>query len=104
NLFIQRVSRGGGSGREYRRGSRRRHRASAPGEYPATDTGRLVNSIAYQMHGPREGAIFSDLEYAGYLADGTSRMDPRKMLRDALQEVLDNDPNPGPLAGAVRLK
>jgi hypothetical protein len=104
NLFIQRVSRGGGSGRVYRRGTRRQHRASAPSEYPATDTGRLVNSIAYQMHGPREGSLFSDLEYARHLTEGAANMAARRMLKDALTEVLDNRPDPDPLAGAAKLK
>jgi len=107
NLFIQRVSRGGGGGRTYRRGRGRVHRASAPGEYPATDTGRLVNSVAFEMHGPRSGSIFSDLEYAKYLAEGTGggeRMAARRMLADALREVLESRPNTDPLARAARLE
>src|SRR5262245_16673354 len=79
NLFIQRVSRGGGTGRSYRRGRQSVHRASAPGEFPATDSGRLVNSVWYQMLGPREGMLYSDLEYAAYLTTGTRNMEARKM-------------------------
>jgi len=104
NLFIQRVSRGGGGGRTYRRGRGRTHRASAPGEYPATDSGRLANSIAYQMHGPREGSVFSDLEYARYLTEGTAHMEARRMLADALTEVLENRPATDTLAAAARIE
>lgn len=104
NLFVQRVSRGGGGGRVYRRGRHITHRASGPGEYPATDQGRLVNSIATQMHGPREGSIFSDLEYSRYLTEGTAHMSARRMLRDALLEVLENVPGTDRLANAAKIE
>src|SRR5262245_5059366 len=99
NHFIRNVSRGGGAGRQY--GS---HRASAPGEYPATDEGRLVNSIDYRMTGPRSGRLHSDLIYAGYLTTGTERMAPRKMLVDALNETLSERPENDVLARAVTLR
>src|SRR5262245_48947200 len=73
NVFIRNVSRGGGSGRIYRRGLTGFHRASAPGEYPATDHGRLVNSIDYRMISPTEGALFSEIDYAEFLTTGTRR-------------------------------
>lgn len=101
NLFVQRVSRGGGGGRVY---GRREHRASAPGEYPATDSGRLVNSVHYEMRGPREGALFSDVEYAAYLTEGTFKMAPRLMLADALEEVLNNRPRTDVLARVARME
>jgi len=103
NLFIMRVSRGGGSGRVYRRGLRTQHRASSPGEYPATDEGRLVGSINYEMHGPREGAIYSEVEYARYLTEGTAHMAQRLMLADALREVLANRPATDRLVRAAKL-
>src|SRR4051812_6167880 len=49
---------------------------SAPGEYPAHQTGALGDSIDWQMDGPREGALFSDINYAAYLAEGTVKMAP----------------------------
>lgn len=104
NLFIQRVSRGGGSGKTYRRGRGRYHRASSAGEYPATDSGRLVSSIDWRMNGPREGTLYSDLEYSRYLADGTGRMSARRMLGDALTEVLESRPATDRLASAARIK
>jgi len=97
NTFITNASRGGGGGRTYGR-----HTASAPGEYPATDSGRLVGSVDTQMNSDREGELFSDVEYARYLAGGTSRMAPRKMVYEALTEALDARPDFEALAAAVK--
>jgi len=106
NLFIQQMSRGGGSGAYYRRGGKRR---SAPGEYPVTeagtaDAGRLVNSVQYEMRGPHEGALFSEVQYATYLAEGTRHMAARRMLADALTEVLESRPREDALASAARIR
>src|SRR5258707_11771724 len=46
------------TGRGYESGSsgtKIRHRASAPGEPPAPDTGQLVDSVTYQMRRTPEG-------------------------------------------------
>lgn len=99
--FVQAAS---GSGSAAPQGSRRRTRHSAPGDYPASDTGRLVNSLAHEMTDVRAGRLFSDAEYAGCLARGTSRMAPRRMLGDALSETLSNRPELDKLASAVRFE
>jgi len=109
NLFVMRVQRGEGSGVYYKRGRGRGKRRSAPGEYPVTeigtpDAGRLANSVATQMHGPREGSLFSDVQYARYLTEGTAHMEPRRMLHDALTEVLENRPATDRLVSAARLE
>lgn len=67
------------TGREYVRGKNRDivHRASAPGEAPATDTGTLVNSIYNEDRGKYAKAIGSRLPYAYYLEFGTFKMDKR---------------------------
>jgi hypothetical protein len=75
---------------------------SKPGEYPRTDTGRLVNSAHTQMLSPFEGSLRSDVEYAEYLTRGTSRMAPRKMLREALDEEILERPETDQLAQAAR--
>jgi hypothetical protein len=75
NIFIQNVSRGGGP--------------SVGGEYPVTDTGRLVNSVDFQMNGPREGQLDSDVSYAVFLTTGTTKMAKRKMLPEALEEAME---------------
>lgn len=61
------------------------HQASAPGEAPATDTGRLVTSIKVKRTGT-EGTVGSQLDYAFYLEYGTLRMEPRPWLRPALRD------------------
>jgi hypothetical protein len=53
------------------------HRASAPGEAPATDTGTLVSSITFRMAEPLTAEIESRLDYATYLEFGTANMAPR---------------------------
>ena len=64
------------------------HRASAPGEAPANDTGTLVRGIevrkgqedfTYEVH--------SIADYAGYLEYGTSRMAPRPYLQPAAKKA-----------------
>jgi hypothetical protein len=60
------------TGREYARGvnNDKVHRASAPGEAPATDTGTLVNSIYNESRGKYSRAIGSRLSYAYILEFG----------------------------------
>lgn len=102
NTFIRHMS-GSHSGRTYRRGKSGSHTASAPGDWPATDSGRLASSTDYQMTGPREGTLGSDIEYAVYLTLGTYKMGPRQMYQEALQEVMDQRPAGDELAKAVTL-
>jgi phage gpG-like protein len=67
------------TGREYPRGANgeKIHRASAPGEAPATDWGDLVNSTYLTKVDDYTAAIGSRLAYAFYLEFGTLRMEPR---------------------------
>jgi len=102
-LFVRQMSRGRGGGRVYRRG-RRLHYASAPGEYPVTDYGGLAPSVHPEMTGPREGRLSSDVYYARYLTTGTERMEPRRMLADALNETLAQRPESDQLAKAARIR
>ena len=93
NHFIRNVSRGS-------------NRRSLPGEFPATDSGRLVGSVsdpgAIEMLTPRMGSLRSDLEYAEYLTTGTRKMAPRKMLGDALDAVIRARPEVDHLAKAAK--
>lgn len=75
---VQGVRGGAATGRVYRRGSRT-HQASAPGEYPASDTGRLMGSIMSDIQ-PMEARVGTNLEYGRFLEFGTSRMAPRPWL------------------------
>lgn len=67
------------TGREYPRGVNgdKIHRASAPGQAPATDTGALVSSTYISQVDSFTQAIGSRLDYAFYLEFGTLRMEPR---------------------------
>lgn len=104
NLFVNKVNRGHGSGVRYRRRRRSEHQGSAPGDFPAGDTGALAASIGVEMEGPRSGRLFSDIEYARYLTEGTMHMALRKMLHDAMQEVLEQRPQTDQLANAAKLE
>src|SRR5690554_341120 len=60
------------------------HVASAPGDAPNTDTGRLVSSILVDVK-PFGIFVGSTLQYAGHLEFGTSSMEPRPWLNPALE-------------------
>lgn len=86
---VKSIQRGPKTGRTYppirgRRGSP--HTASAPGEAPATDTGRLANSIRTAKDG-RSHLVGTSLEYGLHLEFGTTRMEPRPWLVPAVSEA-----------------
>lgn len=83
NEMVETLHNGEKSGKLYKRGNKT-HRASAPGEAPATDTGQLARSIrnVYSRSqisatvGPRSNA-----PYAKSLEFGTSKMAARPFVR-----------------------
>ena len=76
------------TGREYPRGRDKIHRASAPGQAPATDTGTLVSSIYNEDRGRNAKAIGSRLPYAFYLEFGTFKMDARPAWVPAVERAI----------------
>ena len=76
------------TGREYPRGRNKTHRASAPGQAPATDTGTLVSSIYNEDRGRNAKAIGSRLPYAFYLEFGTFKMDARPSWVPAVERTI----------------
>jgi len=65
----------GPAGRQYR------HQASAPGESPATFTGKLARGLKFQVGGTElEVGADKDVDYAPYLEQGTNNMVPRPYL------------------------
>lgn len=75
-----------GTGRIYIRGGKV-HRASAPGEPPAVDTGRLRSSITHEVKiqgNEVSGLVGTNVEYAKYLELGTNKMAARPFLRPAV--------------------
>lgn len=54
-------------------------------KYPRrVDTGRLRNSITHEVHG-KSVDIGTNVEYAGYVHDGTSKMEPNRFLVNAAE-------------------
>lgn len=77
------------TGRIYRRRGVE-HQASAPGQAPASDTGRLVQSgrTSYDKAEVSGTAQWST-DYAEYLEHGTEKMEPRPFARPALANKKD---------------
>jgi HK97 gp10 family phage protein len=74
-----------GTGRQYGR-----HQASAPGQPPATDTGRLAASIREELRQDGKGlveVVGTNVVYARPLERGTRSMAPRPFLRRALAKT-----------------
>lgn len=63
------------------------HRASAPGESPAMDTGTLSGSIQVEPTGATSAAVFTNQDYAAHLEYGTIHMAPRPAWVPAAEEV-----------------
>jgi len=77
----QKIQGGGRGGRVYRRRTVS-HQASAPGEFPKSDTGQLVASLFFKLSSDKLRAFFgTKLAYGRYLEYGTSRMQARPWLR-----------------------
>lgn len=73
------------SGREYKRRSVI-HRASAPGEAPASDTGRLVNAIHIILETAGTAIMRVATAYAMLLEVGTSKMAARPAAVPAMEK------------------
>lgn len=65
----------------------RSHRASAPGEAPAMDTGQLVNSIGVSKRGWMTVAVTAHTPYAMPLEFGTRKMAARPFFRPSAAKV-----------------
>lgn len=61
------------------------HTASAEGDAPNTDTGKLVSSIAAEKVGLADYEVGTNLDYGEHLEMGTSFMRPRPWLVPALE-------------------
>ena len=76
--IVKAYQRGPATGITYEKSNpRRTHTASAPGEAPATDTGRLASSVNYKREGAMSATVGSNIVYAAMLEFGTSRIAPR---------------------------
>lgn len=87
---IRGIQRGPASGRVYEKYEpRRTHQASAPGQYPMSDTGRLANSVDFNLPAPGrfEGMVGTNVVYGRYLEFGTSRMAARPWLMPSFEKA-----------------
>lgn len=80
--FRDGITSGPKTGRRY--GS---HQASAPGEYPAIVSRKLLRSIKKRVTSV-DSEVGSNVFYSRFLADGTSKMAPRSMSRRAMEEAI----------------
>jgi HK97 gp10 family phage protein len=84
------IASGQKSGRTYQRGTVT-HRASAPGEAPASDTGRLINSISSHLNSVKglESFVVAGrgiVKYARMLEFGTAKMAARPFMFPAFEK------------------
>ena len=85
---VRSIMSGGKSGRVYMRGGVT-HQASAPGQPPASDTGRLVQSARTEYNNDElTGKVIFSTVYAAALEFGTEKMEARPYLRPAFLEQL----------------
>ena len=87
-LAVAGIEGGPKSGRVYRRGNVS-HRASAPGQYPASDTGRLASSVKMVLPSPGkiEGQVGTNVTHGKYLEFGTSKMAARPWLLPSFKKA-----------------
>jgi len=65
---------------------RRTHRASAPGQAPASDTGNLVSKIKVRQKNKDTVEVESGANYSAFLEYGTSKMQPRPFMLPAFEK------------------
>jgi HK97 gp10 family phage protein len=84
------IMKGPKSGLLYKRGKgsgkkQKYHRASAPGQPPATDTGILASSIESKRDG-LSAIVWTEKVYGKYLEFGTRDIEPRPWLTPAVEQ------------------
>ena len=74
-------------GKTYKKTGGKIHVASAGGEPPAVDTGKLLNSFEIGLEASLKGYVLANTTYAKHLEFGTSKMQERPFLRPATEKV-----------------
>ena len=83
---IRSIQQGSKSGKTYKRyNPTRTHKASAPGEAPASDTGNLVRNIRVKQKSLDIVTVESRASYSKFLEYGTSKMQARPFLFPAFK-------------------
>ena len=84
---IKSIQTGAKSGVMYQKyNPRREHRASAPGQAPASDTGNLVSKIIVRQKSQDVTSVESNANYSAYLEYGTSKMEARPFMLPAFEK------------------
>ena len=84
---IKSIQAGAKSGIVYEKyNPRRSHRASAPGQAPASDTGNLVSKIIVKQKSKNITNVESNADYSAFLEYGTSKMEPRPFMFPAFEK------------------
>jgi len=84
---IKSIQSGAKSGIVYEKyNPRRSHRASAPGQAPASDTGNLVSKIMVKQKTKNITNVESNADYSAFLEYGTSKMEPRPFMLPAFEK------------------
>jgi HK97 gp10 family phage protein len=87
NHAVESILKGPKTGRVYKRKGVT-HRASAPGQPPAADLGRLAQSITVKhTPGSKVATVIAGTKYARLLEMGTRRVAPRPFMRPAIGKV-----------------
>lgn len=86
----EKIQKGTRSGTTYKRGTIS-HTASAPGEAPKTDSGRLVASIrpVFGKMSAEVGSLANVAKYGDFLEQGTKHIEARPWLAPTLKENAD---------------
>lgn len=89
---VRSIQRGPASGRIYQKyNPRRTHQASAPGEAPMSDQGRLVGSIQFELPSAGdktpEGVVGTNLDYGKFLELKPSTRGGRPWLKPAFDRT-----------------
>ena len=83
---IKSIQTGAKSGVVYQKyNPKRTHRASAPGQSPASDTGNLVSNIIVKQKDSNIVEVQSNANYSAYLEFCTSKMQPRPFMFPAFE-------------------
>ena len=84
---IKSIQTGAKSGVMYQKyNPRREHRASAPGQAPASDTGNLVSKIIVKQKSSDVVHVESNADYSAFLEYGTSKMEARPFMFPAFEK------------------
>lgn len=90
NMAVRSIQKPSGIGTYYKKyNPDRMHIASAPGQPPNTDTGRLAGSIRAVMSGTPTAYVDALADYAVHLEFGTRKMSARPFMTPAVEAERD---------------